>query len=979
MTPPNHGDRHHQWDIAISAFQSFSVAVAVFDRTGHCIYVNRTAERVFNGTLGELVGEHYSTRRLLAHADAFGEKFLEVVESSRPRLLRLTQATRDYEVEIVAADSLFLAFFRDLTEGRRIELLQTVTASLSRAVSTLDVAKVMVDEGARTVGAPQGAVWMLSEDEQTLRLVYESGHKAGFAATVTQIAVGSDWPVAQCVTQQRPIWVESIEDFDDRFPETKRLTQRDGFGVEDTSFFCLPLLVGGTCRGAYYLGYTNAQKFHREQRAFIEALVDYCAQALERARLSEAEQTARREAGTAQRRFRAVFEHVLDGIILSNDASRVVDANPAAARLFGRTRDDLIGRRAVDLIPEADWHRSRQAADRLLELGTQTGELRIQRADGSVRHVEYGAVANFLQGMHLLVLHDVEDRLRTENALRFLGEASAVLASSLDHHKTLDGVAQLAVPNIADWVTVHMTDTAGNLRRVAVAHRDPAKAEELRAVSQKNPARPNGVGDVEKVLESGNSMLVPEVTDAMVRSWVEDPELFKIVSALGISSSMCVPLKIRGGCVGAITLIASESRRHFDAADLAFAEELARRASTSLENAQAFREAQEANRTKDEFLATVSHELRTPLNAILGWTSMLRTKADVDVDKALATIERNGRAQVRLIDDVLDVSRIVTGKLRVEPKPVDLSAILKAALDVVSPMAAAKGIAISTDIVNSPCAFNGDADRLQQVFWNLLSNAVKFTPPRGTVQVSLVRTYESVEISVTDSGRGIRADFLPLLFERFRQADSTTARREGGLGLGLAIVRHLVELHGGTASASSEGEGKGSRFVVSLPTRLPETTEQRTPTSWQVARREYRAPSEPAGPGCLEGIRVLICDDDADARDLLVHVLSSEGSLVRVTSAADETLDELRRFRPDVLVSDIGLPGVDGYALIGRVRALPAAEGGRTPAVALTAYARGEDARKAFLAGFQLHVAKPVEPGDLVAIVANLAGRAVRR
>jgi signal transduction histidine kinase/ActR/RegA family two-component response regulator len=400
--------------------------------------------------------------------------------------------------------------------------------------------------------------------------------------------------------------------------------------------------------------------------------------------------------------------------------------------------------------------------------------------------------------------------------------------------------------------------------------------------------------------------------------------------------------------------------------ETALREALEARERMAIDNARAYREAQEANRVKDDFLATMSHELRTPLNAILGWSAMLRARPDVDVKKAVETIERNARAQVRLIEEILDISRIMTGKLKLDLKPIDLAAVLRASVDVVSPSALAKGITLETHVEVEPCPFHGDAGRLQQVFWNLLSNAVKFTPKGGCVEARLARAGSEVELTVKDTGRGIRSDFLPVMFQRFRQADSSTTRTEGGLGIGLAIVGHLVELHGGVVKAHSGGEGQGATVVVRLPVR--------------AVSLQYHRPASPTTTDAklLSGLRVLVCEDDIDCRELLQEVLSNEGATVRVAAAAAEALDHLREFRPDVLVSDIGLPLVDGYALIRQIRQLGEQQGGRTPAIALTAYAGGEDARRAFSAGYQLHVTKPVDPDELATRVANLAGRSGR-
>lgn len=383
-------------------------------------------------------------------------------------------------------------------------------------------------------------------------------------------------------------------------------------------------------------------------------------------------------------------------------------------------------------------------------------------------------------------------------------------------------------------------------------------------------------------------------------------------------------------------------------------------------------EAEAANRLKDEFLATLSHELRTPLNAMFGWTQLLTTRKfdETTTARALETINRNTKTLKILIEDVLDVSRIITGKLNLKVIPVQLITVVEAALDTVRPAAEAKEIRLESISDSSLKLVLGDVNRLQQIIWNLVSNAIKFTPHGGRVDVQLVQLDYHVQIRVRDTGEGIAADFLPYVFERFRQADSSSTRSHGGLGLGLAIVRHLVELHGGTVCAESPGIGQGATFIVNLPLKpalKPNTPEQLSPTE----------PNEVA-ENCLpilEGLRVLVVDDEVDARELIKAMLEPLGVKVKAAASAIEALVALQAFQPDVLVSDIGMPGENGYALIRQLRALEQEQLRRIPAVALTAYARAEDRTQALLAGFQLHVSKPVNQAELAAVVANLAGR----
>ena len=376
-------------------------------------------------------------------------------------------------------------------------------------------------------------------------------------------------------------------------------------------------------------------------------------------------------------------------------------------------------------------------------------------------------------------------------------------------------------------------------------------------------------------------------------------------------------------------------------------------------------EAERASRMKDEFVATLSHELRTPLNAIVGWTQFLLRDASVSesLRKGLDVIDRNARAQARMVDDLLDFSRILAGKLRLDAERVDLADVVEYVIRSVGPAAQAKDIRI-VSALEAAGAVQGDPSRLQQIVWNLLSNAVKFTGKGGLVEVALRRTDGEVELTVSDNGQGITPEFLPHVFERFRQEDAGIARQHGGLGLGLSIARQLVEMHGGRIAARSGGAGCGATFVVSLPA-----------TGAELARERDGEPLALDTPPALAGLRVLVLEDEPDARELVERVLQDRGATTLVFGTALEALDACAVQAPDVIVSDIGLPGVDGYEFIRRLRMSEAQRGRTTPAAALTAFARSEDRRRALLAGFQTHLAKPIDPLELVVVVAALAGR----
>ena len=560
------------------------------------------------------------------------------------------------------------------------------------------------------------------------------------------------------------------------------------------------------------------------------------------------------------------------------------------------------------------------------------------------------------------VTMDINEPKRAEDAQRFLAEASGLLASSLDYETTLAGVARLAVPMLADWCMVHIVKESGQLRQLAVAHSDPAKVQAARKLQRRFPLDPGAPIGVANVFRTGRPEFYQQINPDWLELAVRNRELANILREEGLRSCMIVPLVARNRTLGTITLLTAESGRVYDQIDLALAEDLAHRIALAVDNARLYREAQAAliaredalerehaarqeaetaNRAKDEFLATVSHELRTPLNAILGWAHMLRTnKLDqITQSRALETIERNAKSQAQLIEDILDVSRIVTGKLRLDVRPIELATVVEAAIDSVRPAADAKEIRIETILDPRAGPVSGDANRLQQIVWNLVANAVKFTSKGGRVQVRLERVASHVEIVVSDTGQGISTEFLPYVFDRFRQADATSTRRYGGLGLGLAIVRHLAEMHGGTVRADSPGEGMGATFTVTLPL-IAALAENRNPE--RAHPTSGGSVSSVPSPR-LDGVTVLVVDDERDTREMLKVMIGQLGAEVRASASSDHALQLLRGWRPDVIVSDIEMPDEDGYELIRKVRQAEVKNGFRqVPAVALTAYARVE-------------------------------------
>jgi signal transduction histidine kinase len=556
-----------------------------------------------------------------------------------------------------------------------------------------------------------------------------------------------------------------------------------------------------------------------------------------------------------------------------------------------------------------------------------------------------------------------------------LAEMSAILGSSLDYERALPRLVRLAVPTLGDLCAVDLLEENGALHRVACAHVDAAKEALVYEVRARHGFHPTSARGVPAVVRARQPVLVARATAADLAGAAQNDDQLQLLRQLGPRSWLIVPLIAHDRVLGAITLAITESARRYGAVDVSFAEVIASQTAAAIESARLRRAAEaaqsvaeSANRAKDDFLATLSHELRNPLNAVHGWATLLERGqlGEAQARRALQVIVRNVHAQIRLIDDLFDMSHMASGRVRLRVQTVDLLDVVEAALETVRHAAESKGVRLQPVLESPGLPVSGDPGRLQQVMWNLLENAVKFTPAGGRVQIKLQRVRSHAEIIVSDTGQGIAADALAYVFDRLRLGEGGPARAQGGLGIGLALVRHLVQLHGGSVFAESPGEGQGATFVVKLPLMVAEVREQ------PIAQRE----SSPLSGPSLGGVRVVVVDDDPTAVELMREVLAQAGAEVIECRTADEALQALAHRRPDVLVSDIEMPSQDGYSLIRKVRALAPEQGGKTPAVALTAFSRPEDRIRSLMAGFNIHVSKPVDPAELTTIVASLTGRA---
>lgn len=729
----------------------------------------------------------------------------------------------------------------------------------------------------------------------------------------------------------------------------------------------------------------------------------------------------------SEERYRSVIETVAEGIVLQHADGSIFTCNASAEEILGLTAEQMMGRSSLDPRWSATYEDgSPFAGDQHPAMVTlRTGEpqsnvvMGVHKPDGTLTWISintrplfhpsdptpFAVVASFSNITERKLAETERAQLIREQAARLDAEAgqfrsallvdiSTTLASLLNHTDTLKRVADRVVPFFADWCAIDLLqpiqDAGQGIERVAIAHCDPAKVELGWQIQQRYPQPLNAATGVAKILRTGQTELVAEISPAALEAVAHDAEHRHLLQELGLKSCIVAPLIARGQTLGAISFVTAETDRRYTANDLALAENIAHQVAIAVDNARLYQaeqtarsEAEAANRIKDEFLAVLSHELRSPLNPILGWSQLLQKQPPdaTTLMRGLQTIERNAKLQTQLIADLLDVSRILQGKLGLEVAAVPLRVTVEAAMETVRLAAEAKGIEIRTRFDPAIPPVMGDAGRLQQVVWNLLANAVKFTPAGGQVEIRLetiapaarplagLPTGESpaqAQLTVTDTGKGIAPEILPYIFERFRQADSKTTRQFGGLGLGLAIARQLVELHGGTITVASPGDNQGAAFTVRLPLQRLAEQGASAPDLTYPSSLLSRADT-------LAGVRILVVEDEADARELLVFVLEQSGATVTAVTSAEEALRRLPDLGLDILISDIAMPEMDGYMLVQQVQVALAQRGQRCKAMALTAYASDIDQQQALAAGFQRHLSKPFEPAELVGAIATLA------
>jgi PAS domain S-box-containing protein len=678
--------------------------------------------------------------------------------------------------------------------------------------------------------------------------------------------------------------------------------------------------------------------------------------------------------------YQAIFNLSREPIAIIDPQGRYLEQNAAHAALLGYSDDDLANQTPALHMGEEEFA---AVVREVTEKGEYRGVVSSKTKTGEPKHIELSAFAMHGESGETLcyigIKHDITERRRTESRLALQYAVTQILAETQEITESAQSILQAACKTL-DWnvgVLWRVDAKHRVVRCIEICHHNSDPTPEFDRLTHKSVFR-KGEGLPGRVWESATPLWIDNV--------IKDENFPRAPVALreGLRGAFGFPILVGPEVWGVVEFFSPEIREPDDAlmklatgiggqiGQFTQRRRAEEEATKLLERESVARaDAERANRLKDEFLATLSHELRTPLNAVIGWSRMLSSdRLDRESAKhALEVIERNAWAQKQMIEDILDVSRVITGKLQLNLSPTNLVKVIEAALDAVRPAMEAKEIQVETDIDPNLRMISGDADRLQQVVWNVLSNAAKFTPNGGHIEVCARQTATHVLISVTDSGPGIDPDFLPHVFERFRQADGSTTRTHGGLGIGLAISRHLVEFHGGTIAVENRTDADGAIFIIRLPLPTGVLSKETLATAAATFEADRLEKVD------LEGLHILVVDDETDTLDLITVELAQHGAKVTGTTNGEDALKALERGGVDVLVSDIGMPHLDGYELIRRVREFEEGKKKRIPAIALTAYVRVQDRMQAIMSGFSTHVAKPLEAYELVTVIANLTGR----
>ena len=980
---PNVATKHEAMNCRDDSFPAYQHLAAIVESSddaiiskapdGTILSWNAGAERLYGYSAHEVVGKSFSLLVLPEHADEVtqiisrlqcGER-IEHFESVRVRkdgkhiLVSISYSPiQDEQGRLVGA----AAIARDITdyqraEGRRNARL-AIAEALTRADGILDASPLILRAVCRNLGWDVGALWTVDENNRVLRCL-DVWHREGLGLEpFAEFSRRSEFPPGAGLpgrvwSSGQPAWIGDVR-LDGNFPRAPVAVPLDLH-----SALGFPVLLRGQVLGV-------VEFFSREVREPDADLLEVgttigaqIGQFIERKRVEE----ALRE---SENRF-ARFMQYLPGLAWIKDREgRYVFANEAAAKAFQTSPAELVGRTDDELFDPATAAQFKRNDRQALDSGT--GIQVVENLEHPDRNLHYSLVTKFpipgqdatpvlVGGMAI----DITDHKRAEQALRFLADASESLAEVVDYKTTLEKIVSLAIPQFADWCVIDMIEADGSLRRMAVADANPANVERIFDLDRRFPTGPRTPYGRYRVLRTGMSEMMAEIPDTVLVKLAQNDEHLRVLRSLRMSSYIGVPLRLRDRTVGVLSLVMSESGRRYRPEDLALAEELARRAAIAIENARLYAELKEADRLKDEFLAMLAHELRNPLAPIRNALYILKQPQldPASAAQARETAERQVQHMAVLLDDLLDVSRVSRGRIVLNEEPVDIVALAKRTVEAVRPFVERREHRMTVSFPARPLRVLGDPHRLEQILTNLLNNAAKYTDPGGTIWLTVHHENQHALLRVRDTGIGIAPEMLPRVFDLFVQAERRLERAQGGVGIGLTLVRKLAELHGGTVEAHSAGLACGSEFVVRLPA-LPEET----------APRELAKRNEGKVSSDLPRARVLIVDDNHDAANTLGMLLSLSGQEVQTAKDGAAALLAAAAWQPDIVFLDIGMPGMNGYEVARRLRQGAA---DKVPTlVAVTGWGQEEDRRRSREAGFDHHLVKPIEFDDLERLLRGL-------
>jgi PAS domain S-box-containing protein len=959
--------------------ETVSDALITIDENSTILFINPAAEKIFGHALAEMRGQPLAMLMpdYLRHLHQAGlNRYIETGQKHMSwqavELPGLHKNGHQIPLELSFGEftregkRFFTGIVRDITDRRRgerrLNAQYAVTRELSESATLADAAPEILRAICVNLDYQVGALWHVDREADVLRCV-ETWHDPSMSETELEIISkrrtferGVGFP-GHVWADGAPVWVKDIVT-KGHYPRASLAEKGNLHGA-----VAFPLLSGSEILGVM-------EFFTHEVRQPDEDLLKMMSAVGRQIGLFIERRRAELALKASEQRYRYLTDAMPQIVWTAQPDGHADYFNRRWFEYTGLTMEQTLGLDWQPVLHPDDVASCLERWAKAVETGEAYEiEYRFRRSsDGRYRWHLGRAVPMRNESGEIVkwfgTCTDIDDHKQAEDALRFIAEASEMLASSLDYETTLGNLARLSVPRLADWCVVHIVEEDGSLQQLAAAHADESKIAVLKELRQLYPSSPDVAHGYPLVVRTGKPELIHEITDSLLTEFSRDEKHLELLRSLGLKSTLCVPLVARGRILGAIAFATAESGRLYDSASLKLAEDLAHRAASAVDNARLYKEARQSNRTKEDFLATLSHELRTPLTPIIGWVHMIRQRmleAD-DLEHGLAIVEKNSQSLARLINDLLDMSAILSGKMRIEKVPVSIDEALREAVETIRPLAETRNINLEVRYCEGQRVIvNGDRTRLVQIFWNIMANSVKFSDTGGSVRVTCEADEREVSAIITDEGQGIAPEFLPQIFERFSQADSSKTRAHGGLGIGLALVKSFTEAHGGSVMVESAGPGRGSRFTV----RLPRLTSPLKPAE--------SVPTPVARPSGSEKASLLVVEDSPDTLEMLSRTLRLRGYWVTPCESAAEALSAARTAAFDLIISDIGMPEVDGYELIGRLRQIHGLSA--VPAIALSGYAAKQDIASALAAGFDAHLAKPVDPDDLITQIEELLQR----